>query len=38
MTAHPKDDPHSILGFVLAGKEAAKQRLTLTKQVADWLS
>lgn len=38
MTAHPKDDPHSILGFVLAGKEAAKQRVTLTKQVADWLS
>ena len=38
MTAHPKDDPNSILGFVLAGKEAAKQRLTLTKQVADWLS
>ena len=38
MTAHPKDDSHSILGFVLAGKEAAKQRLTLTKQVADWLS
>ncbi|EEV22188.1 rubredoxin--NAD(+) reductase [Enhydrobacter aerosaccus SK60] len=38
MTAHPKDDPHSILGFVLAGREAAKQRLTLTKQVADWLS
>lgn len=38
MTAHPKDDPHSILGFVLAGKEAAKQRLMLTKQVADWLS
>ena len=38
MTAHPKDDSNSILGFVLAGKEAAKQRLTLTKQVADWLS
>ena len=38
MTAHPKDDTNSILGFVLAGKEAAKQRLTLTKQVADWLS
>ena len=38
MTAHPKDDPNSILGFVLAGREAAKQRLTLTKQVADWLS
>ena len=38
MTAHPKDDTSSILGFVLAGKEAAKQRLTLTKQVADWLS
>lgn len=38
MTAHPKDGSNSILGFVLAGKEAAKQRLTLTKQVADWLS
>lgn len=38
MIAHPKDDSNSILGFVLAGKEAAKQRLTLTKQVADWLS
>lgn len=38
MTAHPKDDTNSILGFVLAGREAAKQRLTLTKQVADWLS
>lgn len=38
MTAHPKDDSNHILGFVLAGKEAAKQRLTLTKQVADWLS
>ena len=38
MTAHPKDNSNSILGFVLAGKEAAKQRLTLTKQVADWLS
>ena len=38
MTAHPKDSSNSILGFVLAGKEAAKQRLTLTKQVADWLS
>jgi rubredoxin---NAD+ reductase len=38
MTAHPKDDSNSILGFVLAGREAAKQRLTLTKQVADWLS
>ena len=38
MIAHPKDDTSSILGFVLAGKEAAKQRLTLTKQVADWLS
>nr|WP_313060562.1 FAD-dependent oxidoreductase [Moraxella sp. CTOTU49097] len=38
MTAHPKNDTNSILGFVLAGKEAAKQRLTLTKQVADWLS
>lgn len=38
MTAHPKDGSNSILGFVLAGKEAAKQRLTLTKQVTDWLS
>lgn len=38
MTARPKDGSNSILGFVLAGKEAAKQRLTLTKQVADWLS
>ncbi len=38
MIAHPKDDSNHILGFVLAGKEAAKQRLTLTKQVADWLS
>jgi rubredoxin---NAD+ reductase len=35
MTAHPKDGSNSILGFVLAGKEAAKQRLTLTKPVAN---
>lgn len=38
MTAHPMDDANTILGFVLAGKEAGKQRLTLAKQVADWLA
>ena len=38
MTAHPKGDSDTLLGFVLAGKEAGKQRLSLAKQVADWLA
>lgn len=38
MTAHPKGDADTLLGFVLAGKEAGKQRLSLAKQVADWLA
>ena len=38
MTAHPIHDPASLLGFVLVGKEAGKQRLSLAKQVADWLN
>lgn len=37
MTAHPSGEADTLLGFVLVGKEAGKQRLSLAKQVADWL-
>ncbi len=35
LTAHADNQ---LVGFVLLGKEAGKQRLTLSKQVSDWLS
>lgn len=38
MTAFAKADSEKLLGFVLVGKDAAKQRMTLTKQVANWLN
>lgn len=37
LSAVSKTQPDKLLGFVLVGKEAGKQRLTLVKQVDDWL-
>lgn len=37
LTAHIEQDPNALLGFVLVGKEAGKQRMALTKQVTNWL-
>lgn len=37
LSATAKDNPDKLLGFVLVGKEAGKQRLTLSKQVDNWL-
>lgn len=36
LMAHHKENKQ-LLGFVLVGKEAGKQRLSLVKQIADWL-
>ncbi|MFW2177383.1 MULTISPECIES: FAD-dependent oxidoreductase [unclassified Moraxella] len=37
LSAFAKGDSEKLLGFVLVGKEAGKQRMALAKQVADWL-
>lgn len=37
MTAFAKDDSEKLLGFVLVGKEAGKQRMALAKLVKDWI-
>lgn len=37
MSAFAKDNTDKLLGFVLVGKEAGKQRMTLSKQVDNWL-
>lgn len=38
LSAFAKDNTEKLLGFVLVGKEAGKQRMTLAKQVANWLN
>lgn len=37
LSAYQKDDPSQLLGFVLVGKAAGKQRMNLVKQVDNWL-
>lgn len=37
LSAVSNDNPDKLLGFVLVGKEAGKQRLALSKQVDAWL-
>ena len=37
LSATAIDNPDKLLGFVLVGKEAGKQRMTLVKQVDNWL-
>lgn len=37
LSAFSKTDDKTLLGFVLVGKEAGKQRISLSKLVANWL-